>query len=113
MKANKVGFNKSIEIYQEFLEKKWIDIECTVLNPLEIANWLYDVKNHYTDVQKVLNKNEFIQKAQSAKIIIGLYKTTTHGHFVLLDKNLNVIFDPLGNSETVKNGALAELRVYY
>lgn len=35
------------------------------------------------------------------------------GHFVVLNKNKEVVFDPVGKSLTVKNGSLANTRWYY
>lgn len=43
---------------------------------------------------------------------IGMYYNpeTKHTHFVVLDKEKKIIFDPLKNSQTVKHGYLANYR---
>lgn len=46
------------------------------------------------------------------KMIFGKY-VWKYSHFVLLDKNKNVIFDSLGQSNTVKNGKLESMRWYF
>ena len=43
---------------------------------------------------------------------IGMYfnPATKHTHFVVLDKEKNIVFDPLKNSVTVRDGYLANYR---
>ena len=44
--------------------------------------------------------------------VFGCYRWKSN-HFVVLDKNLNVVFDPIGKSNTVANGVLKSTRWYY
>jgi len=37
---------------------------------------------------------------------------TGFGHFVVIDKNKNVVYDPLGNSITVRDGYLESMRLF-
>lgn len=45
-------------------------------------------------------------------VIFGRY-VYKYGHFVVIDHDRNVIFDPLGESNTVKFGKLESMRWYY
>lgn len=49
---------------------------------------------------------------EKVKVVFGCYfwKGT---HFVVLNKNLEIVHDPLGESNTVKNGYLRNVRWYY
>lgn len=44
-------------------------------------------------------------------VAIGCFKWK-HTHFVVLDRKKNVVYDPIPNSNTVKNGKLISLRLY-
>lgn len=44
-------------------------------------------------------------------VAIGCFKWK-HTHFGVLDRNKNVVYDPIPNSNTVKNGKLISLRLY-
>lgn len=107
-----VGLNREpslselVAYYNRYNELKYIDYECTVLNPVMI---LEDLTGEAYKVRKdsVLDK--------SADIIIGLYynpRTNLH-HFVLLNKNGNVKWDSLGESVTVKEGFIESHRLFY
>lgn len=65
-------------------------------------NYSYDGKHHNADEQ-IPNKVCFV---------IGMYYWKG-SHFVILDKNKKVIFDPLGVSNTVKYGKLKTMRWFY
>ena len=65
-----------------------------------------------------LNKRIGVIKTNNLKYVpsnndyfIGCYKWNGGSHFVYLNKELKVLFDPLGKSNTVKNGKLESLRV--
>lgn len=44
-------------------------------------------------------------------VAIGCFKWK-YTHFVVLDRKKNVVYDPIPNSNTVKNGHLISLRLY-
>lgn len=62
----------------------------------------YDNKHHAAD-EKI---------PSSVSVIFGRY-VYKYGHFVVLNKSKKVIFDSLGNSNTVANGKLDSMRYYY
>lgn len=49
---------------------------------------------------------------ENVQYVFGMY-FWKGSHFVVLDKNKNVVFDPLVDSNTVKYGALKTTRWYY
>lgn len=50
--------------------------------------------------------------APHVKVAIALYENGRYTHFVLLDKDMN-IWDPLGESETVKHGKVKSYRLFF
>lgn len=48
----------------------------------------------------------------SVKVVFGRY-VWKYGHFVVLNKTKKVTLDPMGVSNTVKNGKLESMRWYY
>lgn len=89
---------------------QWIEDDCFMNYPNLLLNYLTgkEVKvRKETDISYYPKNNEYI---------IGCFKWkttgTTYSHFVVLDKNKNVIYDPLGQSNTVINGKLDSLRVF-
>lgn len=43
---------------------------------------------------------------------VGVYKNGSHEHFVVVDKESHVVFDPLGDSETVAHGRIVSYRSF-
>ena len=99
--------------YNRFLEKGWIDRECTVLNPVAIMNDLTGTRFN------VLKSTKFDSKAS---FTVGYWynPNTKFHHFVLHDGNNKVIYDSYGMnddgtpmSNTVRNGYIESYRLYY
>ena len=74
----------------------------TALAKLFDLNVRYDGKHH--------DKDELIPT--KVKFLFGRFKWKS-GHFVVLNKNKEVTYDPLGKSLTVQNGFLENTRWYY
>lgn len=62
----------------------------------------YDGQHHKAD-EKI---------PSSVAVVFGRY-VWQYGHFVVLNKSKKVTFDPIGVSNTVKNGKLESMRYYY
>lgn len=93
--------------YNYFIEQGWMDKECFVKDPTKIV-WYLSGGYDYT----VSKTSTFDPKAD---IKIAYYyspKTSLH-HFVLIDNDKKVVFDPLGDSNTVKNGYTESYRLFY
>lgn len=99
---------KDIDILEAFGSCKnsgWINDDCYVKNPDKIIEFLSGKK---ASTVKTNNLNCALKENAFA---VGCYKWNAHSHFVLLDKTKKVEYDPLGASNTVKNGRLDSLRV--
>lgn len=102
--------------------KQWVEDDCfmnrpdlVLLNILQQEIRLHDIKKTVNSVN-VQNIKDIKYVPKENEYLIGCYewKTTghTYSHFVVLDSKKNVVFDPLGQSNTVKNGKLVSLRVF-
>lgn len=49
----------------------------------------------------------------NVKLVFGKYRRENYTHFVIINKNKVVTFDPLGASRTVAEGYLEDMRWYY
>ena len=98
--------NDAINIYKKVVDIGWMDEDCYVKDPCAILKFL-------TGKKYSLVKDAVLDP--SANIIIGLWynPTTNHHHFVVMDSNNNVTYDPLGESITVRDGALESYRLLY
>ena len=96
----------AISIYKEVAEKGWMDPDCYIKDPCAILKFLAG-KKYTVKKSEVLDPN--------ANIIIGKWHnpTTNHSHFVVMDSNNNVTYDPLGKSLTVAGGAVESYRLFY
>jgi len=102
--------------------KQWIEDDCYMNRPdLVLLNILQQeiIKNGLNKVVNsvnVQNVKDIKYTPKNNEYLIGCYewKATghTYSHFVVLDSKKNVIYDPLGESNTVKNGKLVSLRVF-
>ena len=84
------------------------DGEAKLLDHNKIANEFFAMEVKYDNVHHTAEE----------KIPAGLYTVFGRfvwkgGHFVVLNKDRTVKFDPLGSSNTVKNGKLQSMRWYY
>ena len=100
------GCDDAISIYKKAVDIGWMDEDCYVKDPCAILRYL-------TGKKYSLVKDTVLDP--SANIIIGLWHnpTTNHHHFVVMDSNNNVTYDPLGESITVRDGALESYRSFY
>lgn len=84
----------------------WITSECYIYYPEKILEHLSGEK--YT----VIKTTDLHYPLKNGDYIIGMYEYGDYTHFVILDEEMNIIFDPYGNSSTVKNGKLVSLRIF-
>lgn len=96
------------KIWKEAVKKGYISKEDIILKHNEIANEFFALDVKYDDIHH--KADETIP--DNVKIIFGHY-IYKYGHFVLLNKNKEVIFDSFGVSNTVKNGQLETMRWYF
>ena len=96
------------KIWEEAVKKGYISKDDVILKHNEIANEMFLLNVWYDDRHRSADE----KIPDNVKIVFGRY-FYKYGHFVVLDKNKNVIFDSLGKSNTVKNGKLESMRWYY
>ena len=94
------------DIYKMSVSKNYMDYECFVKEPTKLLLELTH-KNWLLNVSKTFDSK--------ADIIIAKWYNprTRYSHFVLMDKNNNVLYDPLGSSVTVKEGYIESYRLFY
>lgn len=93
-----------LKYYRYFLKKGFIDEECYVKDPVSIMKYI--TGNNYNVIKTTTIP-------VNADIVICYYynPTTKLHHFVYKEKD-GTIWDPLGNSNTVKNGYIESYRVF-
>lgn len=94
------------EYYDIFIARGWMDHDCYVKDPCAILRFL-------TGKKYIVKKDTKLDP--NANIIIGRWHNpaTEHSHFVVMDRGNNVIWDSLGYSLTVANGAVESYRLFY
>ena len=95
-----------VEYYHLFCSKDWIDKECYVKEPTAILEFLTGEKyrvmySKYPD--------------QAAKHVVARFYNTYTGyaHFVVSNSYGDVVWDPIENSYTVKNGIVDSYRLFF
>ena len=102
------GINALNYLWMKAAGKGVIDDTNTLIDHSKLAQDFFALNVDYDGIHH--DGDETIP--DNTAFVIGKYMWHT-GHFVLIDKNKKVIFDPLGESYTVKNGALQSMRYYY
>lgn len=95
-----------LKYYNTFIISGWMDSDCYIKDPCAILKYLTGKK--YT-----VKKDAVLDPG--ANIIIGRWYNpdTNFHHFVVMDRDNNVIWDSLGYSTTVKNGIIESYRLFY
>lgn len=102
------AFNRTadfLELYDRYIAKGWMDSDCYIKKPILIVADLsgYDKWN--------------VEKPTSFKkgdIVIAYYFNPATGlhHFVLFDNDNKLVWDSLGQSNTVRNGFIESYRIF-
>ena len=89
--------NDAINIYKEALALNFIDKDCYIKDPVALLKHLTNKK--YCVIKQT-------ESPVDGDLIIARLVNNRTGlkHFVMVDKNNNVIYDPLEESVTVKEG---------
>ena len=100
------SLDELLKYYIIFVSKGWMDFDCYVKDPCAILRYL--TGKSYTVVKDAVLDPK-------ASIIIGLWHNpaTNFHHFVVMDSNNNVTYDPLGDSITVADGVIKSYRLFY
>ena len=96
------------KIWKEAVKKGHISEDDIILKHNELANEFFALSVRYDEKHHKAEE----EIPSEVKIIFGKY-VYKYGHFVVLSRKKKVIFDSLGESNTVKNGKLESMRFYY
>lgn len=101
-----VSVDELLMYYNTFIAQGWMDPDCYVKDPCAILKYLTG-KKYMVVKDAVLDPN--------ANIVIGRWHNpaTNHYHFVVMDRNNNVVWDSLGYSITVADGVVESYRLFY
>ena len=100
------NIDEMVDWYDLFIKKDWMGEDCYVKDPCAILEFFTSKK--YTVVKDTVLDPK-------VGIVIGRWHnpTTNHFHFVVMDSNNNVTYDPLGESITVRDGFVESYRLFY
>ena len=100
------NIDEMVDWYDLFIKKDWMEEDCYVKDPCAILEFFTSKK--YTVVKDTVLDPK-------VGIVIGRWHnpTTNHFHFVVMDSNNNVTYDPLGESITVRDGFVESYRLFY
>jgi hypothetical protein len=96
----------ALPLYDKFVDKCYMDKDCFIRDPLSIMRDLTGKKYN-------VFKSEKFEKTADVRIAYFYNKTTGLHHFVVVDKYNTVQYDPLGASNTVKNGVVESYRLFF
>ena len=97
-------------LFQTFLDKKYLGPDCLVKNPTQILKHLGLNKTQRLNGSSIAFPASY--KTQNNELEILEYVNGIFSHFVVGDGNSRVEFDPLVNSNTVRNGRLNSKRIF-
>ena len=92
--------DEAVKYYKLFVKNKWLDEDCFVRHPTEIMKCLFGGEWRVVKSDK---------EDSNADFVVTLYYNPKTGlrHFTAKD------YDPLGNSNTRKNGYIESYRLFY
>lgn len=95
----------AVEAYIDALIKRRTDGEATMLDPAAVLSAM-------TGGRWTVRKEEAGYRPLDGEAEVLLFQNRTYSHFVLGDGAGGVLYDPLGNSNTVANGHIAGKRIF-
>jgi hypothetical protein len=93
-------------LYEEMISYGYMLEDCYIVNPCRILRRLTN-KMYIIAKSKTCDPNAYI------KIARWYNPETKYEHYVLMADNETVLFDSFGESDTVKNGYIADWRLFY
>ena len=105
--SGKEGIMALNYIWEKAVKKNIISKENELLSHNDLLD-LFCINAKYDDKHHLYSE----KPSDKVKIVLGQFFWKS-GHFVVLNKNKEVIFDPLVISNSVKNGELKTMRWYY
>lgn len=105
LKACNVPNSKVIDAYCECLGRELIEEDCYVNDPVAVLRLfgMDAVRVNKVDAGRAISGQPLL--------IVACYEWNRQSHFVIISKD--GVWDPLGESKTVKNGRAKSYRVFY
>lgn len=97
------NINRLLCVYDDLLEHGYIQADCYIINPEGICKYL---GKEYRVTKSI--------EIEEAEIIIAAFHNdrTNYTHFVLMNPDNTVWWDPLVDSTTVKEGKIHSYRIF-
>lgn len=95
-----------LKVYNEWAEHAWIDSVCTIRDADKIIK-------HYFGEKAWVERHSDIFKLYEFCWHIARFENGNNSHFVIVDKDKNIIWNPLSSSQTVKKGKIESFRTVF
>lgn len=92
--------DEAVKYYKQFVKNKWLDEDCFVRQPTEIMKCLFGGEWRVVKSDKDDSNADFT-------VLLYYNPKTGYRHFTAKD------YDPLGDSNTRKNGYIESYRLFY
>lgn len=99
-------YSEILSNYEEFVEDDIMDEDCFVKHPTEILRY-------YTGNEWKVKKSLVFDINAYIAIALWFNPRTNFHHFVLMNKDGTVRWDPIFNSKTVEEGYIESWRLFY
>lgn len=95
----------AVEVYQKAFSNGWTDDEVTMIYPASVLSFMTGMKFNVA-------KKPASYTVRQSEYEVLVFQNETCTHFVLGDGSGRVKHDPMGNSNTVRNGRLVGKRIF-
>ena len=99
-------FDQVLSFYKTFIDYKWMDDDCYIKDPCNILKY-------FTGNDWRVEKTHAYDEGADIKIARFFNKRTGLNHFVLMQDEKTVLWDPIEDSVTVKEGHIESWRLFY
>lgn len=100
------NFDQLLGIYKTLVDQRWVDDDCYVKDPCSILKY-------FTGNDFKVEKTHVYDDEADIKIARFFNKRTGLNHFVLMQDEKAVLWDPVENSVTVREGYIESWRLFY
>ena len=95
-----------LSIYKTLIDYKWMDDDCYIKDPCSILKY-------FTGNDWKVEKTHTYDEGADIKIARFFNKRTGLNHFVLMQDEKTVLWDPIEDSVTVREGRIESWRLFY
>lgn len=95
----------AVDVYEKATKNGWMDDEATMMYPASVLSFMTGLK---FSMEK--QSPDYVTDETQYEILV--FRNGNYTHFVLGNGKGGVKYDPLGNSNTVRNGAIVGKRIF-